>query len=88
MIKLELSPLNNFQQQQKINYESLLLIYDKYKSFCINNIESDSISCQICGTLCLTSFIENCSYNYTNLENLKILWENIIKVHILIQIAK
>ena len=79
MIKLELSPLNNFQQQQKINYESLLLIYDKYKSFCINNIESDSISCQICGTLCLTSFIENCPFIYNNNEKLKKLFEILMK---------
>jgi len=74
-----LSPLNNFQQQQKVNYESLLLIYDKYKSFCINNIESDSISCQICGTLCLTSFIENCPFIYNNNEKLKKLFEILMK---------
>ena len=56
----------------------LLLIYTQFKLFCLTNLKSTNKYNQICGALCLTSFIENCSYNYTNLENLKILWENII----------
>ena len=72
LIKLELSSLNNINiQSQKIINDSLLLVYNKYKSFCINNIRSVSIHCQICGTLCLTSFIENCSFIYESNDKLK-----------------
>ena len=78
LIKIELSLLNNFQPQ-KINYNSLLLVYNKYKSFCINNINSNSTPCQICGTLCLTSFIENCSFTYNTNEKLKKLFDILMK---------
>ena len=78
LIKIELSLLNNFQPQ-KINYNSVLLVYDKYKSFCINNINSNSTPCQICGTLCLTTFIENCSFIYNTNEKLKKLFDILMK---------
>jgi hypothetical protein len=78
LIKIELSLLNNFQPQ-KINYNSLLLVYNKYKSFCINNINSNSTPCRICGTLCLTSFIENCSFIYNTNEKLKKLFDILMK---------
>ena len=72
LIKLELSSLNNTNlHQQKIINDSFLLVYNKYKSFCVNNIQSNSIYCQICGTLCLTSFIENCSFIYESNDSLK-----------------
>jgi len=72
LVKLELSSLNNTNlHQQKIINDSLLLVYNKYKSFCLNNIQSKSIYCQICGTLCLTSFIENCSFIYESYDSLK-----------------
>ena len=78
LVKIELSLLNNFQPQ-KTNYNKLLLVYNKYKSFCINNINSNSIPCQICGTLCLTSFIENCSFIYNTNEKLKKLFDILMK---------
>ena len=78
LIKIELSLLNNFQPQ-KINYNSLLLVYNKYKSFCINNINSNSKPCQICGILCLTTFIENCSFIYNTNEKLKKLFDILMK---------
>ena len=60
LIKLQLYQLNNLSEQhpQKIdNNAILLLVYNKYKSFCINNIKSSSIYCKILGTLCLPAFI-------------------------------
>ena len=78
LIKIELSLLNNFQPQ-KINYNTLLLVYNKYKSFCINNMNSNSTPCQICGTLCLTSFIENCPFIYNTNEKLKKLFDILMK---------
>ena len=78
LIKIELSLLNNFQPQ-KINYNSVLLVYNKYKSFCINNINSNSTPFRICGTLCLTSFIENCSFIYNTNEKLKKLFDILMK---------
>ena len=53
----------------------LFLAYTKFKFFCLSNMKSDNINCQICGTLCLTSFIENCSFNYLNEENLKFIFD-------------
>ena len=59
------------------NQKNLLLVYTKFKLFCLTNIKSSNTGCQICGTLCLTSFIENCSFNYTNNENLKCIFDNL-----------
>ena len=59
------------------NQKNLFLVYTKFKLFCLSNIKSDNNGCQICGTLCLTSFIENCSFNYTNNENLKCIFDNL-----------
>ena len=56
----------------------LINIYNQLKSFCMNNIKHNNRYNQICGTLCLTSFIENCAYNYTNQNNLKSIWELLI----------
>ena len=44
----------------------------------MNNVKNHNRYNQICGTLCLTAFIENCTYNYTNKENLKSIWETLI----------
>ena len=63
---------NNLNDQK-----NLLLVYTKFKLFCLTNIKSNNTGCQICGTLCLTSFIENCSFNYTNNENLKCIFDNL-----------
>ena len=73
LINLELSNLNSNSTfpKQIIDKKLLISIYNKYKLFCINNIQSDSIFCQTCGILCLSSFIENCSFNYDNNNNLK-----------------
>ena len=65
--------MNNNLNTQK----NLLLVYTKFKLFCLSNIKSSNTGCQICGTLCLTSFIENCSFNYTNNENLKCIFDNL-----------
>jgi hypothetical protein len=72
--------INNVPNNNKIIElkPQLLLIYTQFKLFCLTNLKSTNKYNQICGALCLTSFIENCSYNYTNLENLKNLWENIL----------
>ena len=59
------------------NQKNLFLVYTKFKLFCLTNIKSSNPGCQICGTLCLTSFIENCSFNYTNNENLKCIFDNL-----------
>ena len=59
------------------NQKDLFLVYTKVKLFCLSNIKSNNTGCQICGTLCLTSFIENCSFNYTNNENLKCIFDNL-----------
>ncbi len=59
------------------NQKNLFLVYTKFKLFCLSNIKSNNIGCQICGTLCLTSFIENCSFNYINNENLKCIFDNL-----------
>lgn len=53
-------------------------IYNQLKQFCMNNIKNHNRYNQICGTLCLTAFIENCAYNYTNKDNLKSIWETLI----------
>ena len=65
-----LDSINNNTQENN-NADLLLQSYNKLKIFCISNINSDNINYQICGILCLTSFIENCSFNYINKENLK-----------------
>ena len=54
---------NNENEENNNNTINNLLLksYNKFKIFCISNMDSDNINCQICGTLCLTSFIENCS---------------------------
>jgi hypothetical protein len=57
------------------NKENLLLIYSKFMNFCLSNIKSENTGWQICGTLCLTSFIENCSFNYINDENFKCIFD-------------
>ena len=57
--------------EKNINNHLLAQTYNKFKMFCISNINSNNINCQICGILCLTSFIENCSFNYINKENMK-----------------
>lgn len=54
------------------------LVYNQLKHFCINNIKSLNKFYQICGTLCLTAFIESCALNYTNADNLKFIWEILI----------
>ena len=54
--------------------------YIKFKRFCLNNMLSKNKNYQICGTLCLTSFIENCEYNYTEKENLNNIFETLIKL--------
>ena len=79
LIKLELSSLNNISyQNQTINNEKIMIVYNKYKSFCLNNIKSNSIYCRICGTFCLTTFIENCSFIYDNNDKLKELFDILI----------
>ena len=72
-----LSDLENINYKEKDYNKNLLLAYDKFKIFCISNINTNDINSQICGILCLTSFIENCSYNYTNKKNLKYIFENL-----------
>ena len=72
MINIELSSLNNkFERKIKLDNEILLIAFNKYKLFCIYNIQSNSITYKICGTLCLTAFIENCSFIYNTNDKLK-----------------
>lgn len=71
LIKIQLYPLNNICYKQKNINGNIILVYNKYKSFCLNNIQSNSIFCKICGTLCLTTFIENCSFIYNINDKLK-----------------
>ena len=67
---------NNQNMNNNLNNDkNLFLVYTKFKLFCLSNIKSNNAGCQICGTLCLTSFIENCSFNYVNNENLKCIFE-------------
>ena len=56
----------------------ILLVYTQFKLFCLTNIKSQSHNNQTFGILCLNNFIENCSFNYKNNENLKFIWENLI----------
>lgn len=82
LIKLQLYQLNNLSEQHpQKNYNNtiLLLVYNKYKSFCINNIKSSSIYCKIYGTLCLTAFIENCSFIYNTNDKLKEIYDILIE---------
>ena len=51
------------------------LIYNKFRAFCISNMKADEYINQICGTLCLTAFIENCDFNCSNNSNLKYIFE-------------
>ena len=76
----DLDLITNNENEENNNYTNnnlLLKSYNKFKLFCISNMDSDNINCQICGTLCLTSFIENCSFNYTNKENLEFIFDNL-----------
>ena len=59
------------------NKKNALYAYSRCKNFCLSNIKSNNAGWQICGTLCLTSFIENCSFNYTNNENLNSIFDNL-----------
>ena len=65
----------SFPENKYIQNNHLFLTYTKFKYFCLSNMKSDNINCQTCGTLCLTSFIENCSFNYLNEENLKFIFD-------------
>ena len=68
----------NHQNMNNLNNQkNLLFVYTKFKIFCLSNIKSNDTGWQICGTLCLTSFIENCSFNYINNENLKCIFDNL-----------
>ena len=79
LLKLELYSLNSLSNRiQKNEKDILISIYNKYKSFCINNILSNSIPCQICGTLCLTTLIENCSFIYENNYKIKEIFDILI----------
>ena len=49
----------------------LLNTFDKLRNFCIFNIDINSNTNQFFGIICLTSFIEKCSFNYINEENLE-----------------
>ena len=82
LIKLQLYQLNNLSKQypqKSDNNTILLLVYNKCKSFCINNIKSSSIYCKICGILCLTTFIENCSFIYNTNDKLKEIYDILIE---------
>ena len=70
LIKIFLNKQNTYN---KLNYT-------KFKLFCFNNMQSKNKYNQICGTLCLTSFIENCEYNYIDKENLNSIFEILIKL--------
>ena len=70
-------PVSKNEENNVVNNNLLLKAYNKFKLFCISNMNSESINCQICGTLFLTSFIENCSFNYTNKENLEFIFDNL-----------
>ena len=75
----DLVPIPDYKNEENnvVNNNLLLKAYNKFKLFCISNMNSESINCQICGTLFLTSFIENCSFNYTNKENLEFIFDNL-----------
>ena len=70
IVKLLIDKMN-YDLNKKNNQQQKILIYTKFKLFCLTNIKSNNQYCQVSGILCLTSFIENCSFNYTNFENLK-----------------
>ena len=69
------SQKNTYTNSEKDQNKNNLLIYSKFMNFCLSNIKSDNTGWQICGTLCLTSFIENCSFNYINDENFKCIFD-------------
>ena len=71
-----LNDLNKEQIDNNAN-NNIFLAYNKFKIFCLSNMSSDNNNCQICGTLCLTSFIENCSFNYINKDNLKSIFDHL-----------
>jgi len=73
----DLDLVANNENEENTNNNLLLKSYNKFKIFCISNMDSDNINCQICGALFLTSFIENCSFNYTNKENLEFIFDNL-----------
>ena len=64
------SSMNNTEDQVKVNYELL-------QGFCIYNMKMEKKSNQICGSLCLTSLIEN-SALVLEPAYMKYIWENII----------
>ena len=74
-IKTEHNQNQNANKSKKQKNASFA--YTKFKNFCLSNIKSNNTEWQICGTLCLTSFIENCSLNYLNNENLKCIFDNL-----------
>ena len=63
--------LNNSNSKSFFLDENELEIFNQFQKFCFLNAESSNEINQICGILCLNSFIENCSYNYSNDENIK-----------------
>lgn len=62
--------MNNTEEQVKVNYELL-------QGFCIYNMKMEKKANQICGSLCLTSLIEN-SALVLEPAYMKYIWENII----------
>ena len=78
-VLIVLNDLNKEQIDNNVNntINNIFLAYNKFKIFCLSNMSSDNNNCQICGTLCLTSFIENCSFNYINKENLKCIFDHL-----------
>ena len=73
-VQILLNKLNCSENKYNQN-NNIFLAYTKFKYFCLSNMKSDNINCQICGTLCLTAFIENCSFNYLKEENLKFIFD-------------
>ena len=63
--------INNSNSKNYFLDENELEIFNQFQKFCFLNAESSNEINQICGILCLNSFIENCSYNYSNDENIK-----------------
>ena len=63
--------INNSNSKNYFLDENELEIFNQFQKFCFLNSESSNEINQICGILCLNSFIENCSYNYSNDENIK-----------------
>ncbi len=72
--------LNNSNTKNNILEEKELNLYNKLLKFCFSNIENPNEINQLCGILCLNSFIENCSFNYSNEENLKKILETLLNL--------